>query len=41
VNSIEERRPFVEIQVRERGKPADGRVDARVTGGGDSRPNPF
>jgi hypothetical protein len=34
-------RPFGEFNVLKRGEPADGRVDARVTGGGESRPNSF
>jgi hypothetical protein len=41
VNFLEDGRPFVEVHVRKRGKPADGRVYSEVTGGGDSRPNPF
>jgi hypothetical protein len=33
--------PLSEVDVLKRGEPADGRVDARVTGGGQSRPNSF
>jgi hypothetical protein len=33
--------PFGEFHVLKRGEPADGRVDTRVTGGGESRPNSF
>jgi hypothetical protein len=41
VDSFEHGRPFGEFHVLKRGEPADGRVDARVTGGGQSRPNSF
>jgi hypothetical protein len=41
VDSFKHGRPFGEFHVLKRGEPADGRVDARVTGGGESRPNSF
>jgi hypothetical protein len=41
VDLLKDGRPFGEVHVLKRGEPADGRVDAKVTGGGGSRPNSF
>jgi hypothetical protein len=41
VHFLEDRRPFVEIHALKRGERLDGRVDALVTGGDESRPNSF
>jgi hypothetical protein len=41
VHCLEDGRPLGQVHVLERGETADGRVDAGVTGGGESRPNPF
>jgi hypothetical protein len=38
---LEHGRLVGQVHVIERGEPADGRVDPGVTGGGESRPNPF
>jgi hypothetical protein len=41
VHPLKDGRPLGQVYVLERGEPVDGRVDARVTGGGESRPNSF
>jgi hypothetical protein len=41
VDLLEDGGPVGQVHVVERGEPADGRVDTGVTGGGESRPNPF
>jgi hypothetical protein len=41
VDLLQDGGPLSEVDVLKRGEPADGRVDARVTGGGQSRPNSF
>jgi hypothetical protein len=41
VDSLKDGGPPGEVHVLKRGEPGDGRVDARVTGGGESRPIPF
>ena len=38
VDRFEDRRALGQVHVIKRGKPLDGRVDAGVTGGGESRP---
>ena len=41
VHFLKHRRPLGQVRVLKRGEPLDGRVDAGVTGGGESRPNSF
>ena len=41
VDGLKDGRPLGQVHVLKRGEPADGRVDARVTGGGERRPNSF
>jgi hypothetical protein len=41
VHCLEDGRPLGQVHVLDGGETADGRVDAGVTGGGESRPNPF
>ena len=41
VDALKDGGPLGQVHVLKRGEPADGRVDARVTGGGESRPNSF
>jgi hypothetical protein len=41
VDFLKDGRPLGHVNVLKRGKPLDGRVDARVTRGGESWPRPF
>ncbi len=41
VDFREDGRPFGQVHVLDRGESLDDRVDTGVTGGGQSRPNPF
>jgi hypothetical protein len=41
VHSLKYGRPLGQFHVLKRGEPPDGRVDPRVTCGGESRPNSF
>ena len=41
VHGLKYGRPLGQVHVLKRGEPADDRVDARVTGGVESRPNSF
>jgi hypothetical protein len=41
VHLLQDGGPVGQVHVVERGEAADGRVDPGVTGGGESRPNPF
>jgi hypothetical protein len=41
VDVSEDRRPLGQVEVAERRQPGDDLVDARVTGGGQSKPLPF
>ena len=41
VHPFKDGRPLGQVYVLKRGEPGDGRVDARVTGGSESRPNSF
>jgi hypothetical protein len=41
VDCLQDHRPLGEVDVLKRGERLDGRVDAGVTGGGQSRPNSF
>ena len=41
VHPLKDGGPLGQVHVLKRGEPADGRVDATVTGGGERRPNSF
>jgi hypothetical protein len=41
VDVFKDRRPLGEVHLLDRGESRDGRVDTRVTGGGESRTRPF